>query len=692
MERRGGTDRIILVSASVLAVLVPLLASRYLDRRIDRDVEPALSEALGTTVEIGSVHAGLTGTLRVEDVSVGSLFHADAIETSVALSSLLRGDVRPDELRIEHPRVHARVDRYGDSNVARVIERAASARSLSAHQTGETASAQDAGERRPALRRIVVTGGDLVVDLGQRGEIHLSGLEIHPQRGGVRATAGRVRGQINHGAFTIDASFDRAAADIALPTFTFDRLLAVGGQVEVSSGDAEPLRTTDVALGRRVTDDSAIHLNGRIVRTGHAPHFSALIDPRGDGVRFDLDATHLPLSVLAPLLPPSLDLRHAATTGAVHVVAGPTVSVVANLELEQVVVEHGRLADKPVTFDGNIRIDAELTDSRLQLRELTLTRRDLTLAANGWFARESGTWVPRNGELAVAMPRTDCLSALVSLPPELRDRLAGLQLSGTAAATATMSFERGDVDATELDLDVDVTDCRVVTEATDADPTLLRAIVTHTFFDGSARDFGPGADRGVYTSISRLPGHVMDAFISAEDAQFYRHNGFDVTQIERSLAIDIQDGGFSRGGSTISQQLAKNAFLSPRRNVARKLQEAVLTWRVEQTLRKRQILERYLNIIELGPNVFGIVEAARYWFDKDPRNLTLKESAFLAALTPAPHSLSSRIEAHGGVDLDIERRVRVVLRAMRRNGAITQERYDRAKDDHLRLSTVLASR
>jgi hypothetical protein len=703
MEQRRRIDRIILVTAGVLALAVPLLASSYLDRRIERDVEPALTDALGAAVDIGAVHAGLTGTLRIERVTVGSLFYADAIETSVSLPSLLRGDVRPDEVRIERPRVHARVDRHGNSNIGRLIERAARARRATKRpkadadpETGATSTAEDddarVGATESALRRIVVTGGDLVVDLGDRGEIHMSGLELHPQRGGVRATAGPVRSQLIDGAYSVEARFDRAAADVALPTLSFDRLLAVGGEVEVATNGAPALRTTDVAISRRVVDDDAIHLNGRIVRTGRAPQFAATVDMGDDATRVVLDARHMPLAVFAPVLPDSFDLRRAEMTGEVRLVAGSVSSIRADVELDKLVVDHYRLADKPVSFAGTARIQAAVSASRVELRELVVSRDALTINANGWFARETGSLIPPHGELAISVPRTDCLSALVSLPPELRERLAGLHLDGTARASATVSFDRADLEATDLDLDVDVSDCRVVTEATDADPTLMRGTVAHTFFDGTTRDLGPRAPRSTYARLDQLPKHVVSAFISAEDAQFYRHNGFDPTQIERSLAIDIQDGGFSRGGSTISQQFAKNAFLSPKRNIARKLQEAVLTWRVEQTMRKRQILERYLNLIELGPHVFGIVAAARYWFDKDARRLTLKESAFLAALTPAPHSLSARIRTDGGVAPDIERRVRVVLRAMRRNGAITRERYDNVKHDRLVLATVLASR
>jgi len=131
------------------------------------------------------------------------------------------------------------------------------------------------------------------------------------------------------------------------------------------------------------------------------------------------------------------------------------------------------------------------------------------------------------------------------------------------------------------------------------------------------RRVGKG-ERG-WIALRQMPPWLTGAFVSAEDARFHDHAGFDLTQIARSLEIDLREHRLARGGSTISQQLIKNSFLSQRRSFDRKLQEAILTWRLEARLDKKQILERYLNIIELGPRVFGIGPAARHWFDASPR-------------------------------------------------------------------------
>jgi penicillin-binding protein 1A len=184
-----------------------------------------------------------------------------------------------------------------------------------------------------------------------------------------------------------------------------------------------------------------------------------------------------------------------------------------------------------------------------------------------------------------------------------------------------------------------------------------------------------------------MPAFVPAAFVSAEDARFFTHHGFDTTQIAKSFEIDLRDHRLARGGSTISQQLVKNTFLTQRRSVDRKIQEAILTWRLEARLDKKTILERYLNIIELGPHVFGVSAAAHYWFDSDVDDLSVRQAAFLAALTAEPASMARRIRHGDGLDPDSAARVDTILRAMKRDGALTREQLDAARTSSMHFSS-----
>ena len=126
------------------------------------------------------------------------------------------------------------------------------------------------------------------------------------------------------------------------------------------------------------------------------------------------------------------------------------------------------------------------------------------------------------------------------------------------------------------------------------------------------------------------------AVLVAEDVNFFSHHGFDTGEMREALARAIGDLELPRGASTISQQLAKNLWLSPTRDPFRKAREAMLTWQLERTLGKRRILELYLNVVEFGPGVWGVESASRRYFGKPAADLGDDEAALLAAALPSP--------------------------------------------------------
>ncbi|HZP86758.1 MAG TPA: monofunctional biosynthetic peptidoglycan transglycosylase [Burkholderiales bacterium] len=134
----------------------------------------------------------------------------------------------------------------------------------------------------------------------------------------------------------------------------------------------------------------------------------------------------------------------------------------------------------------------------------------------------------------------------------------------------------------------------------------------------------------------RISPHLKRALIAAEDANFLEHEGFDWEAIEKAYAKNLKKGRYIAGGSTISQQLAKNLFLSGRRSLMRKAEEAVITVMIEAVMSKQRIFEIYLNIIEWGNGVFGAEAASRHYFRKSATSLEAWEAARLAAMVPNP--------------------------------------------------------
>jgi monofunctional glycosyltransferase len=158
----------------------------------------------------------------------------------------------------------------------------------------------------------------------------------------------------------------------------------------------------------------------------------------------------------------------------------------------------------------------------------------------------------------------------------------------------------------------------------------------------------PGAElRHQWVPYNQISIHLKRAVIAAEDSRFVEHEGFDWDGIQKAYEKNLKKGRIVAGGSTISQQLSKNLFLSTRRTPWRKLEEAMITLMLEKMMSKRRIYEIYLNVIEWGNGVFGAEAAARYYFHTNAKGLTAPQAAKLAAMVPNPRYYDSHRNARG---------------------------------------------
>jgi monofunctional glycosyltransferase len=193
-------------------------------------------------------------------------------------------------------------------------------------------------------------------------------------------------------------------------------------------------------------------------------------------------------------------------------------------------------------------------------------------------------------------------------------------------------------------------------------------------WQGKLHPFVVGPRNAWWTPAESIPADLKWAVIVAEDANFYRHEGIDVTAIKNAIKYDLEKKRFARGASTITQQAAKNLFLSREKTVTRKIEEIYLAKRMEQELTKGRILELYLNIVELGPMVYGIGHGARYYFDRPASDLTPRECAFLAAMLPGPQKVYNPYR-----HLDrVLKRSDMILGQLRRKGVLTEAEYRQA--------------
>jgi len=145
-----------------------------------------------------------------------------------------------------------------------------------------------------------------------------------------------------------------------------------------------------------------------------------------------------------------------------------------------------------------------------------------------------------------------------------------------------------------------------------------------------------------WVPLSRVSRHLIHAVLSSEDQTFFGHRGVDWTAIEESIETNVERGRMARGGSTITQQLAKNLYFGTRKSLVRKARELVVTRWLERDLTKARILALYLNLIEWGDGIYGCEAAARHWYGKPASELTAAEAAGLAAMIPNPRRINPR--------------------------------------------------
>ncbi len=182
-------------------------------------------------------------------------------------------------------------------------------------------------------------------------------------------------------------------------------------------------------------------------------------------------------------------------------------------------------------------------------------------------------------------------------------------------------------------------------------------------------------ERRTVVPLSDIPKHVREATIAIEDRKFYEHGGLRITSLIRAILTDIFTRKLAQGGSTITQQLVKNAILTNEKRITRKLKEIVLAWQIERKLSKDQILALYFNEIPYGGVTYGIEAASQQFFGKSVRDLDLAEAAMLAAIPQAP----TRYSPYGNHTDELESRRKLVLQKMVEEGYVTQDQAEAAK-------------
>ncbi len=469
---------------------------------------------------------------------------------------------------------------------------------------------------------------------------------------------------------------DSASVDALGLSLQSIRIVARHGHVVFTHGDRTIVELTPASFELDVTQRHVRVAQARFGRQGAGP--AILLDlrrPTEGSWQLDLTAEQVPLPEVArwvPVVP-----WHAIDTGraSVHMRAEPAgsdgmLSVDGELSVEHFGLAHRGLAHDPIDgLDINVRGSALLDPARghVATEGVNFTLNGITLGVAGWAERRGDRTAV---DVALRVPTLSCDAIRRALPAVVTGPVGQMTFTGTLGADVHLALDTTHLDATELDVRVQDL-CAVAHDGmTNSVRRFSGPFVQRVQEPAGVRTFVTGPGSAAWVALPDVSPHVVNAVLTREDGRFYRHHGFNIPEIRGAIVRNVGARRFVYGASTITMQLAKNVFLQREKTLVRKLQEVVLTWYLERTMDKDSIVELYLNVVEFGPGIYGIGPAARFFFNREPRDLTPLQSIYLATLLPNPVTRFGTYQ-RGRVSDDMHTRLRAIARGMAAAGRLS---------------------
>lgn len=401
------------------------------------------------------------------------------------------------------------------------------------------------------------------------------------------------------------------------------------------------------------------------------------IHPEHARAEGSLELRTIPLALISPFVPqlPLYESEKGTIGAKLDLVASSTdrVALEGSFRIRELALAHERIAAEPIR---HINLDLRgkgawfPAQRRLAIDDGLIRIDKARLRVEGELERTPEHY---RIDLTAKLPPTECNDVVGAVPEDLLRSLSGFSWSGTWSAASRVSLDSRDLEATELSIRVRNL-CtferipRWVRVERFQEPFRHRVIEPDdTVFQMIT---GPGTD--TWVAASDVSPFMAPAVISHEDGAFYDHGGFAPWAIRDALVRNLEEGRYVVGASTISMQLAKNLYLQRDKTLARKAQEVILTWWLENALTKDEILELYLNVIEYGPSVYGLKQAAGYYFGRLPYELSPAEAAFLACMLPSPKRYHVSYE-RGALTRSMRSRMRRLLEHMAKRERIGAE-------------------
>jgi hypothetical protein len=678
-----------------LAVIYPKVAAHMIRGRAER-----LAKKVDRTITIGSIDVSL-GHVVVRDIAVKGpldgdlpLIHVDRIDVDFDAWDSLIGHVELGEAKIDGVIASVRRAADGRDNVRDAIE----------HYREASADTSGGGGHTPHPTKITITHGRLLANDEQTGATALVGdgdavwtaqLIVAHGRGITATTTGAPKATL-------------ASVEIRRPLGEPPTVKIEGGEIELW-----PRMALSGIGGEVIADPKRPGLYTLQLGGGYGGVPGQLwtakgdLDPKDGAAHVDLEAAKFQLDRLAPILAQSavVDYQATAIDTKVHVdVDKAGAKFAGGFHLTGLNVGHPYIADKEIhdlDLSGQVSGSFDRETRKLELTKGDFVSRNVPFSITGTAIAPkivdlevhepsknpdgSERTPPMRGphgiqqvEARLVIPPIDCQRMIDAFPVEMVPYMHGYKLRGVFDVDVHTAIDWADLDSLELGGHIAINKCKVLDEPADSPKRLKDEFEQYVETEkGEWQSFIVGPTNPDFVPLDQVSPFLLKSIQSSEDFGFYKHHGFIPSEFRTALIANLKREKFAAGASSITMQMVKNVLLFREKTLARKLQELFLTWHVENTLDKDRIFEIYLNVIEFGPDLYGIGPAAQYYFGKPAKELNAVEAAFFSTILPDPKGRSAQYCANELTKWTKTKIEHILANELHRK-QLTQEEYDKA--------------
>ncbi|MHC1708629.1 MAG: transglycosylase domain-containing protein [Bacteroidales bacterium] len=359
------------------------------------------------------------------------------------------------------------------------------------------------------------------------------------------------------------------------------------------------------------------------------------------------------------------------------------VSIAGSSAIKGLEIDHPRIAAEKITFgNGGVDYTINIGNDYYELDSVTHVLFN-SLSFNPYLKYR----LTKGKQVTLKIDKKDFPAddLFTSLPPGLFQNLDGLKTKGELSFHLLFDVDLRNPDSLKFECELDRRNFHIVSYGK-TNFTYINEPFDYTAYEkGEAvRTFSVGPSNPNFRNLEQISPLLRNSVLNSEDGAFFGHRGFLPEAFRESIVTNIKERRFARGGSTITMQLVKNVFLNRNKTIARKLEEALIVWMIEnlQLSSKERMFEIYLNVIEWGPLVYGAQEASKFYFNKDVSKLSYAEAIYLASIIPRPKYFRYTFDKEtGGLRDYILNYYQRMADKMLKKEMISQEEYDRLKPE-----------